>query len=344
MSTSDADHGDRQPAESSSVKPRRLRRWLARGIIVLLVLLVFAEVVSRFLGLGNPPLYVADNEIEYMPKPSSEYRRFGRRIAYNAYSMRSDELAPTKEDPGELRVMVLGDSVINGGAIIDQGDVATELLRKRLSVALQTDVYVGNVSCGSWGPGNLLAYVKRFGLFDADVVVIELNGPDYADVPTFAPIVGTPVFPDKRPVFGLTELVAKYGPRYLRLWTRGSKAPGTRAEGAAAEVIEQSLESVRELLGMAVDSGAIVFVAQYLMRSEAQLRKPHKGHAAFAEVAQQMGVTTIQLGPAFSDALEAGRVPYIGPIHPDAEGQKLIADVLFEPVRHALETRRQDPV
>ena len=340
MSTFDADHDDRLPAEAPE-KPRRLRRWLARGIVALLVLLVFAEVVSRFFGLGNPPLYVSDDQIEYMPRPSSAYRRFGRRTAYNAYSMRSDELTPAKQDPGELRVMVLGDSVINGGAIIDQNDVATERLRRRLSAVLGTDVYVGNISCGSWGPGNLLAYVKRFGLFDADVVVIELNGPDYGDVPTFAPIVGTPAFPDKRPVFALSELFAKYGPRYLRLWTRGSKRPGARAEGAGQEVVEKSLAALRELLGMAQDSGATVFVAQYLMRAEAESRKPHKGHAAFAEVAGQMGVATIQLGPAFSDALDAGQVPYIGPIHPDAEGQKLIADALFEPVLRALEERRQ---
>jgi hypothetical protein len=59
----------------------------------------------------------ADPQIEYLPKPSMHYRRFGNRISYNAYSIRSGPVTLHKTDPAELRVLVIGDSVVNGGRL-----------------------------------------------------------------------------------------------------------------------------------------------------------------------------------------------------------------------------------
>src|SRR5947208_6169618 len=112
------------PESSESVpKPRpspKWRRWLIRALIVLLVVLIDGELFTRFyLGLGDPPLSIVDADMEYRFKPSMSYRRFGNRIHYNAYSMRSEDFPPHKSSADELRVMVIGDSVINGGAQTD---------------------------------------------------------------------------------------------------------------------------------------------------------------------------------------------------------------------------------
>ena len=51
--------------------------------IGLVVLLIGAELGARYvLGLGDPPLSVADSQIEYMFAPSRTYRRFGNMVAY----------------------------------------------------------------------------------------------------------------------------------------------------------------------------------------------------------------------------------------------------------------------
>jgi hypothetical protein len=98
------------------------------------LLLVIAEVSSRvFLGLGDPPLFVSDPKIEYIYKPFSTYERFGHLVSFNRYSMRNQEFNIHKHDKNELRVMVIGDNVINGGAQVDQKDLATTLLSARLS-------------------------------------------------------------------------------------------------------------------------------------------------------------------------------------------------------------------
>ena len=66
--------------------------------------------------------------------------------------------------------------------------MATTRLENKLAESLDRPVLVANIAAGSWGPPNILAYLRRFSFFDADVVVIVLNSPDYADAPTFEPL------------------------------------------------------------------------------------------------------------------------------------------------------------
>jgi len=323
---------DDSPHIHSHVRPSRWRRRLVWFLAASLALLAAAEMFARFyLGLGDPPLSVADPQIEYLFAPSRTYRRFGNVIRYNAWSMRSDEVAARKVDPAELRVLVLGDSVINGGSATDQADLATTLLQQQLHQRLARPVFVGNVSAGSWGPTNLLAYVRKFGLFDADVVVLVLSSHDYSDASKFEPVVGVnPDFPDRTPILALQELVWRYLPRYLPS-ARHAAYPIPTADDPAD--IERSLDALRQLIALARQGGARVIIAQHMENGE--WAQPKSGHAAIAAVAAEAGITPIQLGPAFEEATRAGRVLYRTRVHPNAAGQKIIADVLRPVIEQA---------
>ena len=62
-------------------------------------LTVVAEIALRLImGLGNPPLYVADPEIGYLLAPNQKLRRSGNLIETNQYSMRNQEL-PQSDGP-----------------------------------------------------------------------------------------------------------------------------------------------------------------------------------------------------------------------------------------------------
>ena len=79
---------------------------------MLIALVLAAELFARlYLGLGDPPLFVADDTIEYLFAPNQDVTRFGNRVRYNAYSMRSDDITPKKSDPNELRVWKDGNPV-----------------------------------------------------------------------------------------------------------------------------------------------------------------------------------------------------------------------------------------
>src|SRR4051812_27909934 len=97
------------PAPPRSRKRSRTVRWSGRIAVVVLALLGVAELVGRFaFGLGNPPLFRGDPEIEYLYRPNQDIHRFGSHLHFNAYSMRSDDFPSHKSDPRELRVMVIG--------------------------------------------------------------------------------------------------------------------------------------------------------------------------------------------------------------------------------------------
>ncbi len=317
------------------------KRWMRR-LVVGLTLVIGAtvaglELFARYgLGLGDPPLSVADRDVEYLFRPG-EYRRFGNRVYYNAYSMRSADVTPTKTDPRELRVLVLGDSVINGGAQTDQSQLATEALQRRLAGELDRPVWVGNVSAGSWGPDNLLAYVRKFGWFEADVALVVVSSHDASDIATFGPVVGVhPGFPDRRPWLALEEAVLRYLPRYLPAagGTKSAADPGTESAldlTEQAPAVQQSLKSLRQLIESGREARVAIAVIQHADREEAGDEwKP--GHDWISFAVKEAGVDVWDVRSSFRAAMESGQSPYRDNIHPNPLGQKLLADVMYEVV------------
>src|SRR6266702_2037741 len=132
--------------------PARLLRWL---LITALALLVGGELFARYyLGLGDPPLSQTHPTIEYLFKPNQKVHPFGNLFRTNRYGMLSDDFPPQKSTAGELP---------------DQSHLATTYLQQVLAKELRRPVIIGNISAGSWGPPNELAYMHQFGLLDADI-------------------------------------------------------------------------------------------------------------------------------------------------------------------------------
>lgn len=290
----------------------RRRRFVLGALATLVPLVVIAEVGLRyFAGLGNPPRLMAHPTIEYLYEPSRTYWRRGNRIAFNRHSMRSDDdFAAKKASPREFRLMVLGDSVVNGGAQSDQDALATEMVGDELARDLGRPVVVGNVSAGSWGPPNLLAYVREYGLFDADAVVIVLSSHDAADAP-----IGQPFQPPRKPLFAIEELVGRF---VSRVPTEPAVDP------KATHELFQSIDAVRKLISLCQDAGADVIVLQHLEKAE--LREPRPGHDAIAGAARTARVSS--LGPMLSESLKNGVDPYRDSIHLNDAGQRLLADAI----------------
>ncbi len=303
----------------------------------MIALLVVGELTARFvLGLGDPPLLMADPEIQYLYQPNQDCRRQGNRVKYNAYSMRSDDFPAKKTNPAELRVMVIGDSVVNGGNPTDQADLATTMLGPVLSAKLNRPVVVGNISAGSWGPPNQLAYVRRYGLFDADVVVIVASSHDAADVPGGEPLPG----PTERPWSALAEGLARYGVVDLLRWSKGdSAAPPTDAAPPTTMMpagdVARAIGDLKSLIALARSSGARVIVVQYPDLAEARA-VPAEGFALIKSAAVDAGAIVYDAGPAMAAKLKSGPNPYRDTIHPNAEGQKIVAAELEKAIVQAL--------
>lgn len=245
-------------------RTRRIRRWTTFAIGLLLGITLAAEIGLRvFLGFGNPPLFVADDVIEYMMVPG-KYSRFGNTITINSAHMRATpEQFLKRTSPTEMRVLVLGDSVIQGGNQTDDADLAVSQLRAWTpppgpSAPSGQDSPAGqsgplttlNISCNSWGPGNVLEFLKRYGTFEADVAIIVLNGWDYGDVRLWLPM--SPEIPTTKPWCALEEIRRNYGKRYAPLLFGKANwgDPGYDEANPPEKYGQQSLRELTELIAL----------------------------------------------------------------------------------------------
>jgi len=302
-----------------------------RAAVGLLVVLALGEGVARWgLGLGDPPLVEADPRFEYRYRPGQDLLRFGCRFHTNALGMRSEDW-PAERAPGERRVLVLGDSVVAGGSLVDQQDLATERLARSLTRSLGAPVRTGNVAAASWGPPNLLAWVEAFGWLGADAVAIVVSSHDADDVPSFQPL-DPRTQPTRRPRSALVEGLTVYLPR---LWTRPGEAVAT-SRGEAG----RALAALERLLDSAHARGRPVVLALHRERDELGGPEP-EGLALQRALAEARGIAVLALAPVFAAAEARGERPYRDGIHPTALGQRLIADALGAPLLDALRSTRE---
>jgi lysophospholipase L1-like esterase len=183
--------------------------WVTTAALIALFL--FIELGLRlFLGFGSPLIYIADPQIGYLLAPSQQTRRFGNAISINQYSMRSPEINAARPDQG-FRVLLLGDSIINGGWWTDQSNTVSALLQQQLQAATRSPVEVLNASANSWSPRNELAYLQRFGSFQAQVVVLVINTDDLFGAAPTSHVVGRDRnYPDRKPLLAVGEVWQRY--------------------------------------------------------------------------------------------------------------------------------------
>ncbi len=172
------------------------------------------EIALRLLfGFGNPPLYVADAQVGYRLAPNQRTRRFGNAFQINQYSMRGPAIAPNPE-PETLRILLLGDSIANGGWWTDQSEILSQQMQQQILATELTSyqtVEVLNASANSWGPRNELAYLSKFGTFGAQVIVLLINMDDlFATAPTSVQVGRERAYPARRPPLALIEVLNRF--------------------------------------------------------------------------------------------------------------------------------------
>ncbi|KAA9353459.1 hypothetical protein [Larkinella humicola] len=239
---------------------------IALAALVFCLFLLLVELAGRYYGLTNYPLYDASSEYEYLLKPNQDVRIYRNRFTTNEFSMRSAPIAKTDT----LVVLLVGDSIINGGNSIDQDSLASTLVEKELLRKYGKKVRVLNISDKTWSPDNVVAYLKKFGVFGADMILMVANSGDAFDPMTFQPIVGvTSTHPDKNDAFAWPKLVVKawatVEDRYFR-----SEEPATKEE-KTAEKPENLVKGFADLDSIARQLNIPFFL--YLHRSQSELTK-----------------------------------------------------------------------
>ncbi|MBD2343453.1 SGNH/GDSL hydrolase family protein [Anabaena subtropica] len=295
-------------------------------ILLITIGLLAVEIGLRSLfGFGNPLIYIGDPQIGYLLAPNQRTRRFGNRIEINEYSMRSGAIAKTPA-PATLRILLLGDSIINGGWWTDQKNTISSLMMTSLSSSTHDNyqqVEVLNASANSWGPRNELAYLQRFGNFHAQVVVLVLNTDDlFATAPTSLPVGSDRNYPDKKPPLALIEVWQRYikKPQPNPELTAVQKEGGDRV-GINLETIGKIQELTRQ------KNSQFLLVMTPLLR---ELGEPGprdyeiKERQRLKEFTQSQQITYIDFLPIFN-ATDDFKALYHDHIHLNLQGNQLVS-------------------
>lgn len=183
---------------------------------MLVLLAGAADGVFRLVfGLGNPVLIMPDRACGYIIRPEQKVFRFFSHTYINREGMRSDEFAAAP-NPHTLRIMFVGDSVTYGTGRVDQSEIFTQIVRRRLPSIVHQSVEVLNASASAWAPDNELSYVRSRGIFNSSVVLLVINSGDLTQPRATMDQVGNDLL-SKRPATAFGEIWDRFvAPRFLR--------------------------------------------------------------------------------------------------------------------------------
>ncbi|MBG1271581.1 SGNH/GDSL hydrolase family protein [Nostoc sp. WHI] len=313
---------------------RKFRKYTIA--IYIIVALVITEISLRLvLGLGNPVLSQADPNTGYRFQANQKVFRFGKRIEYNQYSQRSEPI--TQEKPkGVLRIMALGDSILNGGNPTDQQQIITEIFKSKLITAGHP-AQVLNASAGSWGIGNHLGYLRKFGTFNSDAIIVEIGTNDLAQPTSTSAVVGNdPNFPNHRPLFAVQEAWIRYiWPRLLQTLQIGSAPsdfPVTPSSAEPNRQFQENMQNLKTTVQLVRNQKIPIFVLFVPQVSNlVPSNTPPKYKLEFIEQLKSLQV------PLIDAEIEWSSLPkkivetfFRDDIHPNEVGNQALADLLFQ--------------
>jgi lysophospholipase L1-like esterase len=297
------------------------------------VLLLVAELLARSAGLHTPVLYER-TAYGYRVSPNQSLKRFGRAVAYNSQGLRSGPLSGAP-DPGELRVLCLGDSITNGGTLTDQADTYPNRLEGELSSDFAA-VRVLNASAGGWALGNEFGWLRENGTFEASVVVLEIATHDLFQPPAASDLVGRhPSFPDRAPRFALSELLF----RYLLPWIGIGLPrvdPGAAGLAQTEAAMERALAALEALVRESRARGAVAVVLFVEQPAPLEHQDPltREAKMRMRELLRRERVTLVEAAPLVER--EGGPALFRDGLHPNAAGNAVLAKAVAPAVEGAL--------
>lgn len=306
-------------------------------------LLVAIELLLRvLLGFGNPLIYIPDAECGYLLAPNQRVRRLGNRIEINEYSMRTGAIAPLPPIES-LRVLLLGDSVANGGWWTDEADTISEIMARQLRLQIlnlatnaqlhskvnYSNVEVLNCSANSWGPRNQLAYIKHFGLFGSKVVVLLLNTDDLFTSAPCAAVVGRDrAYPDRKPLMAIGQLLNRY---LLPTIPRELVTPSAQNE----DKVGSNLEAIRQIKTVANLANIDFVLAMTPKLHELDEIGSHewevKARSRLTKLVATEKITYIDFLPIFNSAPEPLTF-YRDSIHLSPKGNQLVSQIISKKI------------
>lgn len=288
------------------------------------------ELALRLLGFGNPALLQTDANAGYIFAPNQVVYRFGNRLEYNQFSQRSEQIDSAKPE-GTLRILMIGDSVLNGNNTTDQKETISELFEARL-LGIKKQVEVLNASAGSWGIGNQLGYIRKFGTFESDAVILQIGTHDLLQPPSGIPGVGNhPRMLNRKPLLAIQEVFHIYVmPQLSSIFVSNSPAAGVPV--SESQRFMENMQRFEQIVALVRAKDIPLFVLYTCDRADL-LPVPNqpKFKSEFVDRLKALKIPVIDTHAAWSTLPKTRVESYFRDgVHPTAPAYESIADLVFQ--------------
>ncbi|GJM15334.1 MAG: hypothetical protein DHS20C13_06610 [Thermodesulfobacteriota bacterium] len=266
---------------------------------------------------------IADEQIGYFFKENQDLNRFGNRIIYNSYHQRSDQL---KKDP-QYRILMLGDSVTNGGVLTDQSETITEFLEEKIDNFYNVKGEVLNASAGSWAIENEYEYIKRFGFFDSDIVILQINTDDFFQPKSTNNKVGTINLPNKNPPSAIYELLNRYVIHKYILSPENKNNSSYEAILNPDSQFKENLDFLLQIIKLADERNKKLIVLLTPYKNELDNKVYEDERKEIIDILEENHIPYVNL---LNQELDLRKTHFRDRIHFNEKGNKTIANAIFE--------------
>ena len=297
-----------------------MKKW-TWAAVVMAVAVVAMELAGRFIGFGHPLLYKA-SVAGYELAANQTVNRLGRFTHINALGTRGPETTALPAE-GIYRILILGDSVANGGTQINDEQTWPMQLQVVLTKRGKP-VEVVNAAAGGWAVENEAAWLAEHGTLGAKLIVLEVNEKDLDQPFAGQDVLDTNVsFPSKNPSTALGELTTRYILPRLGLGA-ASVDPGSTTGAFQPQNTKAVLDAVEKIRILAEAKGVKLAILYWDLRLPAAAEVVPARDRLLAYAAQH-GIRVIR--PDLNKDRKGAHF-FRDDIHPNVEGNAAIAEEL----------------
>ena len=245
----------------------------------------------------------------------------------NEFGMRSNKVNKKKK----FIILEFGDSVLNGGAHVDQDNLATTIEENKLNEKFKNQVQILNISAQSWGLSNAFAYLQKQGDFDADIIVLVFSSHDLRDNMHFRKVVGVhSAWPNQKPLLALTDLWTRF------IWPKTKALFGGSAEYDYLKDFSDSKINPGWKNFFSYASKKKIPLLVYLHASKKEIQKGdfNADGKKIIRMCEEENVKVI----SDLDALNEMDDAFIDDIHMGEKGQSVMAELLLPILEKSLTT------
>jgi lysophospholipase L1-like esterase len=305
--------------------------------LLFIITVISAEFSAGMIGFGHPLLYKSSSA-GYELAPHQSANRFSKFTHINALGTRGPETTRFPAS-GVYRILVIGDSVANGGTRINDDQTWPMQLQKALA-GMGRPVEVVNAAAGGWAVQNEAAWLHEHGTLGARLILLEINekdldqsfvGPELLDTNTS--------FPSKTPSSALGELFTRY--MMPRLGLRITSAdPGSTASAFQEQNTAAVLDAVEAIRTLAEADGAELAIFYWDLRLPTPMEVVSARSRLFTYAAQHE-ITVIR--PDLKKNY-GGTLFFRDDIHPNVAGNATIAQKLSERLQTYVGDQTRQPI